>query len=397
MTLSLLQIILMAGSMQGICLAILLYNRKNNRLANRILSFLMIILSFQIVLVSFDNREFFMTYPHLSKISWLLPSLFGPLIFLFTQKLTNENARLDWKDTIHLLPFLIYLILLSPYFFQSARAKRLYLDNFELASIDDFGLLNQFTNGIHLYYSLAALLLISRHQQNILQLFSEVRSKQLEWLKNFISLVLLIILFGIFVFYARKWDIPVLTKLYYYHYLGAVIIIYWIGYKALSQPQLFQNKIFAEKHELNSPGNLLLETEEFKDENPKEVKYRKSGLQDEEGEELLQKILDYMKTYKPFLQNEINLQELALEMGISKHFLSQVLNERLGQNFYTFINNYRVAEAKKLLVDPSMSNYNILVIAMEAGFNSKATFNSVFKKFSGMTPSSYALTHKVVV
>lgn len=394
MAISLLQILLIAGALQGVILSFLLFTRKNNQVANRILSFLMITLSIQIVLVAFDNREFFMAYPHISKVSWLLPTLFGPLLFLFTKKLLSENSYLKAEDAIHLFPFLLYFVLLASYFFQSAGAKRIYLDNFEVASIDDFGLLNQVTNGIHVLYSFAALVVISRHQKKILHIFSEVRNKKVRWLKDFIRLAILIILFGIFIFYSRKWNVPLLANLYHYHYLGVVIIIYWIGYKALSQPHIFEQQLLSSEENISVLSVDSLLKEEIEQEVPGDVKYKKSGLNETEGALLENKILKYMEEHKPYLRNNLNLVELALEMGISKHYLSQVLNERLQQNFYTFINNYRVAEAKKLLIDPSMSNYNTLVVAMEAGFNSKATFNAVFKKFSGMTPTAYVASCK---
>lgn len=394
MTFSLLQILLVAGAIQGVILAFLLFTRRNNQIANRILSFLMFILSFQIVLVAYDNRDFFMAYPHLSKISWLLPTLFGPLLFLFTKKLLTENAKLKRKDALHLFPLLLYSVLLAPYFIQSATAKRIYLDNFEVASIDDFGILNQVTNGIHLIYSFAALGVISRHQKKILEIFSEVRTKQVRWLKDFIRLAILIIIFGVLVFYARKWNIPIFADLYHYHYLGVVIIIYWIGYKALSQPQILEKQLLSKDDNISLSSMPSVAEPAIGQEDPGEGKYKKSGLNEKDGALLEHRILEYMEEQKPYLRNNLNLAELAMEMGISKHHLSQVINERLQQNFYTFINNYRVAEAKKLLIDPSMSNFNTLVVAMEAGFNSKATFNAVFKKLTGMTPTAYVSAHK---
>jgi hypothetical protein len=124
MRVSILQLLLFAGEIQGIFLVILLCSRKVNRIANLILAILILLVSVQSVLVGFDNRDFFMRFPHLNRLTWLVPTLFGPLIYLFTQKLTSERAQLYWNDAIHLIPFVIYFILLSPYFLLTAEAKR---------------------------------------------------------------------------------------------------------------------------------------------------------------------------------------------------------------------------------------------------------------------------------
>jgi AraC-like DNA-binding protein len=69
--------------------------------------------------------------------------------------------------------------------------------------------------------------------------------------------------------------------------------------------------------------------------------------------------------------------------------LSQLINDGLGDNFYDFVNKYRVDEVKRLMTDPKAKNFNLLGIALEAGFKSKSTFNLIFKRFTGLTPSEY--------
>jgi AraC-like DNA-binding protein len=74
---------------------------------------------------------------------------------------------------------------------------------------------------------------------------------------------------------------------------------------------------------------------------------------------------------------------------VSRNLLSQAINERTGQNFYDFVNFYRVETVKERLKDPEKRDMNVLHIAFDAGFNTKATFNAVFKKSTGLTPSQY--------
>lgn len=76
-------------------------------------------------------------------------------------------------------------------------------------------------------------------------------------------------------------------------------------------------------------------------------------------------------------------------MNISTHHLSQAINQNLNTNFYKFVNAYRVEEVKKKLKNPEFEKYSILGIAFESGFNSKSTFNKIFKEETGMTPSEF--------
>ena len=95
-----------------------------------------------------------------------------------------------------------------------------------------------------------------------------------------------------------------------------------------------------------------------------------------------------MDSNKPYLKSDLKISELADSLTVPYYQLSQLINDEFLVNFYDFINKYRVEEAKKLLIEDT-NNYKILAIAYEVGFNSKATFNRVFKKFTDLTPSEF--------
>jgi AraC-like DNA-binding protein len=118
-------------------------------------------------------------------------------------------------------------------------------------------------------------------------------------------------------------------------------------------------------------------------------KYEWSTLTPERSERYLNKLLQHMERVKPFTDRELTMQKLAKQVSIPPHHLSQTINEQLGKSFSDFINSYRVAEAKRRLLDPSKSHYSVLAIAEEVGFNSKSAFNTVFKKHVNMTPSEF--------
>ncbi len=118
----------------------------------------------------------------------------------------------------------------------------------------------------------------------------------------------------------------------------------------------------------------------------KKEKYQRSSLDKALTEKLCQSTLTFMEKEKPFLNNELSLASLAELLDLPPHYLSQVINQTMKQNFFEFINGYRVQFAKKLLLN---SNDTVLKIAMDSGFNSKTTFYKAFKKDSSMSPSEY--------
>jgi YesN/AraC family two-component response regulator len=96
-----------------------------------------------------------------------------------------------------------------------------------------------------------------------------------------------------------------------------------------------------------------------------------------------------MEKEKLYQETELTLQQLAGKLQVPTYQVSQALNEGMKKNFYELVNGYRVEEAKKLLLDSQNRNYTILSVGFEAGFNSKTTFNTVFKKFTGLTPTEF--------
>jgi AraC-like DNA-binding protein len=105
--------------------------------------------------------------------------------------------------------------------------------------------------------------------------------------------------------------------------------------------------------------------------------------------EVIDNLLAFMRDKKPFLDPELSLSSLSKQIGLNRNQLSRLIIEGIGENFYDFINRYRVDEVKRLMTDPQKQNYNLLGIALEAGFKSKSTFNLIFKRFTGLTPTEY--------
>uniref|UniRef100_UPI003218E5F0 helix-turn-helix domain-containing protein n=1 Tax=Chryseobacterium sp. TaxID=1871047 RepID=UPI003218E5F0 len=126
------------------------------------------------------------------------------------------------------------------------------------------------------------------------------------------------------------------------------------------------------------------------------VKQEKTNVQDTSHSDILsQRLLKFMETDSPYLDEELSLQKLSLLMNVSTHQLSQTINQGLNTNFYKFVNAYRIKEVKKKLKDPEFEKYSILGIAFESGFNSKSTFNKIFKEETGITPSEFKKSESI--
>ncbi|ETN94824.1 AraC family transcriptional regulator [Zhouia amylolytica] len=173
--------------------------------------------------------------------------------------------------------------------------------------------------------------------------------------------------------------------------LGGMLFIYIKKKKDLEKDK----EHYKESNKLLSNENKMLKTKmkelavEKHQRQKTRAQYKNSSLTKEDRDGYMNLILDFMEKEKPFLDFDINQAEMAAKLSMSTHHLSEVLNLCFDQNFYQFINLYRVNEAQKLMKNPNYNEYKILAIGYEAGFKSKTSFNRVFKNHTGLTPSAY--------
>lgn len=138
-------------------------------------------------------------------------------------------------------------------------------------------------------------------------------------------------------------------------------------------------------------ADIVTETEEQIKQISEELdsKYASSSLSEEDLQFYKEIIEKYMLANKPYLDNELTIRKLATLLEMQPHHLSQVINSSLNSNFYTFVNKYRIQEVIDLMKDPQRKHHTILAIAYDSGFKSKSSFNTIFKKMTGKTPSEY--------
>jgi AraC-like DNA-binding protein len=308
------------------------------------------------------------------ELSYQLPFLYGPLIYLFTRQLL-ERQPFTKSDLMHFVPFAVVV-----FFFlvgSSNAESPLMLFPFFLAK---FRLLFQLVS-LYLYHWLA-LQCWKDHSQSVQQ-FSSIQRLQSQWLKKFVYTSFFICIAIAFLNY---FMVVLYPQLDYVRpgFLVLTLFIYWISYEALYHPQVFSviRGYAGESAAVSEDIPRLTVHLPAK-------KYLKSNLSEDETARIMNSLETLMQEQKPYLDAAINIDSLATMVGSNRHHLSQVLNERLKKSFYDYINHFRIEEAKLLLADPGRLRHKIASIAYDAGFNSLSTFNDVFRKSTGLTPSQY--------
>ena len=221
-------------------------------------------------------------------------------------------------------------------------------------------------------YIFFTFLLLRRHHLNIINNFSNSNeNNNLYWIRNLIIgllVIWLVVLLGGF-FLDVSIQEPAI-------YTTVSLFVAFIGFLGLRQGDIF----------MNFPDSCLIEGLIDED----QPRYSKSGLKEEHASEIKQLLSNLMEEKKLFLDENISLPQLAGMLNIHPNYLSQVINERFQRNFYDFINSYRIEEFKSLIASGKSKNKTFFSLALDCGFNSKASFNSSFKKITGITPSEFA-------
>ena len=312
-----------------------------------------------------------------------IPFTYGPLLYLYTRFLTDDKARFTWRCWLHFIPFLIFFVLTFVY------------RKWDVLRISDFFERDRFLP-LRLVYSISFIVsittysalsfrLIKRYQKRLGDLFSYTSDKiTLNWLKivsvSFTVTYLVMFIAGAFNIYNRTSRPDPLL----FAYIGLTFFSFAFSIYGYKQPEIY--RYFGVEEEpvagngasggngQNAAGN---------------GRYRRSGLKEEDAKRYLKRLLDLMEKEKPYLNGELSINDLTQRLNIPRHYLTQILNENLGKNFYTFVNEYRVKEVIRMMQDPAYDHYTLLALGFEAGFNSKSSFNTIFKNFTGMTPSEY--------
>lgn len=297
--------------------------------------------------------------------SWFL---LGPLTYFYFKSITDSNWKFSKKQLWHFLPFVIFVITIPLIAYKALNDRQV-----------DYGMLSVFDQRekvlttiqwtysivfvvqfVHLgFFLIKNLFLAKNYSKGLTSEYSNIDTK-INWIRYFnMTLLFILILSAIFLYILLVTDIY-RRQLDYIYVIPIGVLFYFISFK-------------------------FMRTEWKPIENG--TKYQGSSLSKDEIPNHIIKLNELMQEEKMYLNNVIRLSDLAGMMTISTHHLSQLINEQYELSFYDFINQFRVNEAKSIIINHP--EYKLLQVAFDAGFNNKTSFVNAFKKFEKITPSKF--------
>ncbi len=307
------------------------------------------------------------------RISSIFILLYGPLILFYERSLIDSNFSLQKVQYLHFIPFVFVLTVYTVFWLRQVNTP---FDNSIIQTDYVFILSMQLL--IPSLFALAYLLyiFIRYNHHSLLGITGNecIDLSEFFLLRNMLKIftpayIITFIIGGIELHYEKNSvysDLPVLSS--FILFFSLFIYSGRRSFKDIS-------KIPVE------PASSAV--------NNNEPEYKKSGLNEQESGSVLEELVSYMETEKPYLDEDFTIHDLSKELGIPRHYITQVINKKLKKNFYTFVNEYRVKEFKIKLTEPGNNHFKLMTIAYESGFKSKSGFYSAFKKIENMTPSEF--------
>lgn len=365
--------IILLGALQGFIVTGLLFFIKKNKHSNRILAFLILV----ITLASFNlygNYADWFGSPVLRLLAQIIPLVIpmaiGPLIYFYVQSILEHEFKITKKQRLHFYPLLIdFIPSLTVIIYGTGLLLKLVNNNPAPWGnfIDTFNVYADIPRwmSVTFYVWLSAKYLVAyklKHNGTL-----NGHSLYFKWLSQFIRVFMIFQV--IWLLYLVPYVIPRYTDWmlntfdWYPIYLPMAVIIYWLGIKGyvISQQQVISDK--------KSPPNTALSAELV--------------------EQVIASLTKTMEEDRAYLNPNLNLGIMAETTGFAQRIISTVLNQHMQISFNDYVNGYRVNECKERMCRPEMNNLTIAGVAVECGFSSQATFQRVFKVSTGLTPKEY--------
>jgi AraC-like DNA-binding protein len=368
--------ILLIASFNAFFFTVLLLQKRPRALHDIILILWLLYLGLFIGVYSFYSHELFTHFQLLSVSFISLFMLHGLFLYYYILSLVSDKKEIQNIDFLHFIPFILFNLYLLIASFLPETAVKL---NIESLSMDYdppllflfFLILTALSGTVYFLFSIK---LFRKLDINIFNNYSNSKEINLSWLRK------LILIFGII--WTSLMTVTIIHHVFHMFsmlfctdglFLSLSVFVILIGYFGLKQKVIFYSESI-----IVSGNSTEIQT-----------KYAGSKLKDSEAKLYVEKLDKHMDSSKPHLNPDLTLLQLASEINITPHLLSQIINDHYKLNFFDYINQHRVQEFQAAVADPKNKNYSLLGIAFECGFNSKSAFNRMFKKSTGLTPSQF--------
>ncbi len=350
---------------------------------------------------------YLLTYTYYLSIPVVL--LFFPIFYLYIQSLTHRNFSFSKKDWLHFIPAILILILNLPYLFLSFEKKLWFVSGgYSLITDDSLIIYLRIINQLGVFgimnlqllvYFVLSVYFYKNYKLEIEDIFSYKKNIDLKWIKVFIIFFLFL-----FVMIDTVHFFNIKTNTFHRILFNAAMLIFnfFIFAYGMHQKNIYSK---SELQKINNFSSFSINTHNNSvNENNTEVnessvsaidnnentsfKYQKSSLTDLQKSHIIENLEKYMKG-KPYYYSNLTIDEVAEALQTNSKYLSQVINETYQKNFFTYINLFRINDSIEMLLSTQFQNYSMEGIANTVGFNSKSSFYSAFKKYTGYTPTAF--------
>ncbi|MEZ5007225.1 MAG: helix-turn-helix transcriptional regulator [Chitinophagales bacterium] len=364
------------GLAQSIFAVIALATRYRVKVSDKIL--IACLITFALKFVAFSLQEIHGDFLNLEFSSALVPMTFGPYVYLYTKYLVDGKVRFEIKDLLHFAPFVILMVLFFAFFKNNLSFSDVayFQKDANLVPRLFFGITYM---GMVVFYTILTFKKLNQHRKSLESQFS-YWSQQLKliWL-NFIPFLFTLFFIGYFAAgIVNALTFKQVINITELSHIGLTLMAFLISYFGLRQPSLFQTEFIGFDEMEEQPS--IEDNNRYLDENE---------TPNNDVEEQIENLNRIMVEDKPYLNSILTLHDLATKANLNKIELTNLLNKEIGKNFFTYVNEYRLEEVIKRFKNSAYNNYTIIAIAYDCGFNSKSTFNSLFKQHTNLTPSEY--------
>jgi len=368
--------IILLGVFEGLIIFLLIFLKRQKTVSDYLLSgfFLLYSLNTFLSYLEIYNRTHEFPYSQFFFISTPFLLLHWPVIWLYVKSLTDQHFKIRPVYLLHFVPFTVcFIYFCLEYYNKPISEKIVAIQTESFKRQWDYAVVVLSMALSSVVYFSWAVLLVKRYNRQIKGYFSETSKYDLAWLRMLMT-TSAVIYTVIYLTFVVDLVLPLASfkGLHQASFMLGSLYIVVLGFYGHRQGNLFSDKKIA--IELNVPKPISRDTYSL----------------DKKENDFIHCLLGYMNEQKPFLVLEITLAALADDLKVTPEYLSGIINSKLGKNFYDFINHYRIEEFKTRCLMPENKNFTLLAIAFDCGFNSKATFNRVFKNATGVTPGDYA-------
>jgi AraC-like DNA-binding protein len=354
--------------LQGAIFAGLLALRflKDKKTADLALAVLLLVLCSSLVtpLIGFANvydRNQWLTF-----FPFTIAYSYGVLVWFYVVLLTNSSRRLTRRDLLFFLPAAVYVAFRLILFAQDLEFKDWFNENYYVPIAGPFVFITEFLwNVAFLYLSISH---YRKYRAWLDENFSDTAKLKFDWVRNFLYLFTFVFVFGAVFDFTNSFIYKLSYIQYFYFELVLALVTYYLAIAGYLRSRAIELDFTPKTEEPDS---------------------KKALLSERELERLKTRLRNLMETEKPYLNPQLTLGELAKNLAVNSAVLSFAINHGCGKNFNDFVNEFRIGEVKEKLQKGAAEDLTLLAVAFDSGFNSKATFNRAFKKFTGVSPKEF--------